>query len=89
MRRTWSGWSTAYNADGSLSVFDGEKKQIMLIQPKKAEAPVANREAEALVRKAQEEKALAEARAQALELEARAYKISKEVYDQTPPSVGP
>lgn len=33
--------------------------------------------------------ALAEARAQALELEARAYKISKEVYDQTPPSVGP
>lgn len=33
--------------------------------------------------------ALAEARAAALELEARAYEISKEVYDQTPPSVGP
>ena len=33
--------------------------------------------------------ALAEARVQALELEARAYEISKEVYDQTPPSVGP
>jgi hypothetical protein len=32
---------------------------------------------------------LAKARAQALELEARAYEISKEVYDQTPPSVGP
>ncbi len=30
--------------------------------------------------------ALAEAREAALELEARAYKISKEVYDQTPPS---
>lgn len=30
--------------------------------------------------------ALAEAREQALELEARAYEISKEVYDQTPPS---
>jgi hypothetical protein len=33
--------------------------------------------------------ALAEVRALALEQEARAYKISKEVYDQTPPSEGP
>lgn len=33
--------------------------------------------------------ALAEARAQALELEARAYEISREVYDQTPPSKAP
>ena len=33
--------------------------------------------------------ALAKAREKALELEARAYKISKEVYDQTPPSVVP
>ena len=33
--------------------------------------------------------ALAEARTLALELEARAYETSKEVYDQTPPSVGP
>ncbi len=33
--------------------------------------------------------ALAEARAAALALEARAYEISKEVYDQTPPSVSP
>lgn len=32
---------------------------------------------------------LAQAREQALELEARAYQVSKEVYDQTPPSVGP
>jgi hypothetical protein len=31
--------------------------------------------------------ALADAREQALELEARAYQISKEVYDQTPPSI--
>jgi hypothetical protein len=33
--------------------------------------------------------ALAEVRALALEQEERAYKISKEVYDQTPPSEGP
>ena len=33
--------------------------------------------------------ALAEAREAALELEERAYRISKEVYDQTPPSVVP
>jgi hypothetical protein len=33
--------------------------------------------------------ALAEVRAQALELEQRAYEISKEVYDQTPPSEAP
>ena len=32
---------------------------------------------------------LAGAREKALELEARAYQISKEVYDQTPPSEGP
>jgi hypothetical protein len=32
---------------------------------------------------------LADAREKALELEARAYQVSKEVYDQTPPSEGP